>query len=149
MLLMLIFPLFSIWIDFKFYHQDIELILLIGKWFIFWSIGCRLFTAGLRQILKPSFTAETIFHLKETDSYVVVRELGTANICMGVAAIISLFIPQWRVVVAFSGGLFLGIAGIMHVLRRPDNPNQIIPMISNLLVFFIMLVYLVNEYLIS
>jgi len=143
-LLMLIFPTISILINFGFIQHDTNLISLIGKWFIFWAIGCRLLTAGLRQAFKPAFTAETIFHFKDKESFVIIRELGFANICTGLAAIISLMIPQWRIVIAFSGGLFLGIAGFIHIIRKPDNPNELIPMISNIFVFLIMVLYLIN-----
>ena len=148
-LLMLIFPAISILINFEFIQHDINLISLIGKWFIFWAIGCRFLTAGLRQAFKPAFTAETIFHFKNKESFVIIRELGFANICTGLTAIISFMIPQWRVVIAFSGGLFLGIAGLNHVVRKPDNPNELIPMISNIFVFLVMVLYLTNYIMIE
>jgi len=144
-LLMFLFPTISISIDAGFYQRNSNLIPLIGKWFIFWSIGCRLLTAGLKQVFNPSFTAETIFHFKNQESYVVIRELGFANICFGLTAVISLFLPSWRTAIAFSGGLFFGIAGLVHILRKPTNPNELIPLYSNVFVFFIILLYLINH----
>lgn len=41
----------------------------------------------------------------------------------------------------FSCGLFLGIAGINHLIRKPKNPNEWIPLISNLFVFPIPVMY--------
>jgi len=148
-LLMLIFPTISILIDVGFIHSETNLISLIGKWFIFWAIGCRLLTAGLKQAFKPAFTAETIFRLKDKESFVIIRELGFANICTGLTAIISLMIPQWRIVIAFSGGLFFGLAGFIHLVRKHDNSNELIPMISNIFIFLIMGMYLINYILIE
>ena len=31
---------------------------LVGKWFVFWMVGVRLFIAGVRQVAQPQFTAE-------------------------------------------------------------------------------------------
>lgn len=142
-LLMLILPLISILIDFEYFRHNNSLISLIGKWFIFWAVGLRQFTAGLRQIFKPRFTAETIFHITDKESHVIVRELGFANICFGLTAIISFYVPQWRIVVAFSSGLFFGIAGINHIIRKPSNPNELIPTISDIFVFVVMVLFLV------
>lgn len=64
---------------------------LIVVWLVFWGIGIRLITAGLRQILKPAFTAETIFNLRSAESHIVIRELGFANLTLGLMAGASLF----------------------------------------------------------
>jgi len=140
---MIFLPALSVIIDLRFNHYDNALILMIGKWFIFWAIGIRLLTAGLNQILRPGFTAESIFHLNNKESFVIIRELGIANTCSGLAAIISIFVSQWRIPAAFIGGLFLGIAGLQHLIRKPDNPNELIPMISNMFIFIIMAIYLI------
>ena len=62
-LLMLVFPLTSIAIVHVVFMVPISWG-LIGKWFVFWVVGVRLFTAGIRQVLKPAFTAQEIFHIK-------------------------------------------------------------------------------------
>jgi len=54
---------------------------LLGKWFIFYVVGVRLFLAGINQITKPEFTAKEIFHLESPESLPIVRELG---ICVSV-----------------------------------------------------------------
>ncbi len=95
-LLMFVLPIISILIDFWLGKQQFYLWMLIGKWFIFWAIGMRLLTAGLKQTITPSFTAQQIFHISDKKSYAIVRELGFANICFGTVGIISLFVPQWR-----------------------------------------------------
>ena len=139
LLLMLVLPSMSVGIDYSISTIHVSLIPLIGKWFIFWSIGVRLFSAGIRQVSKPAFTAETIFHITNEDSFVIVKELGFANICLGLIGIISLFIPDWRMASAFAGGLFMGIAGINHIIKKPEGINELIAMVSDIFIAIVMI----------
>ena len=113
----------------------------MGKWFIFWAVGLRLFIVGLRQVFNPAFTAKTIFHLSDTGSYVIVKELGFANICFGLIGMLSLLIPQWRIVSAFGSGIFYGIAGINHLVQKNTGANEKVALLSDLLIFFLLLIY--------
>ena len=116
---------------------------LTGKYFIFWAIGIRLFIAGIRQTTQPAFTAVKIFNIRNSEeSFVIIRELGFANICIGLIGILSLFNSEWRPVAAIAGGLYFGLAGIQHVAKGADSGNEVIAMISDLFVFGLMLVYL-------
>jgi hypothetical protein len=141
MAFMLFLPLLSISFD-HFRNDQKAIISLIGKWFVFWAIGVRLLTAGLRQAINPSFTAQNIFHITDKDGFVLVKELGYANICTGCLGIISLLIPTWRMPAAFTGGLFLGIAGINHIIKRPAGLNEAVAMISDLFIAIIMTMYI-------
>jgi hypothetical protein len=117
--------------------------LLIGKYFIFWAIGVRLVIAGLKQSLQPRFTAEQIFNIRNSEeSLAVVRELGFANICLGLAGILSLFRMEWRPVAAITGGLYFGLAGLLHVFRASASRNETIARISDLFIFGVVLLYL-------
>ncbi len=107
------------------------------RWFVFWGVGVRLLLAGLRQAIQPSFTAREIFHLASADAELIVRELGFANICLGLTAAVSGFVPGWRMAAAFAGGLYFGIAGVIHVGKRPATPNEWIALVSDLYIFAI------------
>src|ERR1700712_4786474 len=74
LLLTLIFPVTSILVEFWIKKIPIDPG-LIGKWFIFWSVGIRLLTAGIKQALDPQFTAYRIFNLQSAESFIVIREL--------------------------------------------------------------------------
>src|ERR1700722_12046450 len=115
---------------------------LMGKWFVFWSVGIRLFIAGLRQATKPAFTAREIFHFKSDDSFPIIKEIGFANISMGSVAILSLFLPSWRIPAAAAGGLYFGLAGCLHLFKKRDSTNETIAMISDLYIFLLMALYL-------
>jgi hypothetical protein len=140
-LLMLIFPVISIIIDSQ-SHQGQDLTALAGKWFVFWAIGIRLLLAGIRQAAKPAFTLAEIFHIKNKESEIIVRELGFANICFGITGVLSIFIPEWRAAAGFIGGLYMGIAGVYHIVKKPVSANEVIAMVSDIYIFIVLAVYL-------
>ncbi len=120
--------------------------MLIGKWFVFWTTGIRLFTAGISQSSNPAFTAR-IFKMKTLESYIVIRELGFANISLGVMGILSVINDHWRILAAITGCLFFGLAGIQHLFKKSDSTNEIIAMIGDLFVMIILLSYLISAVL--
>jgi hypothetical protein len=115
---------------------------LAGKWFLFWAVGIRLFIAGLRQATKPAFTAKKIFHMAGEESFPVIKELGLANICMGLINILSLWYPAWRLPAGIAGGLYFGFAGLMHFTKKPASRNELIALISDLFIFIVVGCYL-------
>ena len=115
---------------------------LIGKWFVFWAIGVRLFIAGVRQIIKPAFTAKEIFNISSEESFVIVKELGYSNFCMGLMGIFSVFNPCWTLIIAIGGGLYFGLAGVQHIIKKPVSTNETIALISDIWIFGVMLLYL-------
>jgi len=125
--------------------QTYETFELLGKWFIFSAVGLRLFFAGIKQAADPTFTAKQIFHIDVTDSYPILRELGFANICFGLVGIVSLFKPDWRIVSAFASGLYYGIAGLQHLIKKPVSKNEQFALWTDLLIFILLLIYFVMK----
>ena len=117
---------------------------IIGKWFIFSAVGLRLFIAGIKQTTDPAFTAKQIFHLDSEEAYPILRELGFANLCFGLVGILSLFFPPWRVVSAFASGLYYGIAGLQHLLKKPAGINETFALVTDLAIFIFLLIYFVK-----
>jgi hypothetical protein len=117
----------------------------IGRWFVFWAVGGRLFGAGIRQCLQPGFTARDIFHLGSPDAEVIVRELGFANVCMGSVGLISGFVPAWRAAAGCAGALYFGLAGAMHLRKRPATPNEWLALLSDLFVFVVVGAWLIHD----
>ena len=89
-LLMAVLPIASIVAESILARGGADLLWLIGKWFVFWSVGVRLMLAGLRQVFNPAFTAETIFGVKEKAALTIVRELGFGNLSIGLLGVLSL-----------------------------------------------------------
>jgi hypothetical protein len=117
---------------------------LAGKYFIGWAMGVRLLIAGFRQSIRPEFTAEQIFGLHDSrESLPFIRELGFANICMGLLGVVSFFNQEWRLPAAITGGLYFGLAGFLHVFRKAATFNELIAKISDLFIFGIALLYTV------
>ena len=115
--------------------------LLIGKWYVFWAVGVRLLLAGFRQVVQPRYTAQVILGLKSDESLLVVRELGFANLAMGLSGLLSLIFPAWRVPVALAAGVFYGLAGGNHVLQPHRNRLENVAMVSDLFACAVLLAY--------
>lgn len=120
---------------------------LFCKWFIFSAVGLRLFLAGIKQVKNPEFTAKQIFHIDSPDAFPILRELGFANICFGLVGLVSLFRPEWRIVSAFASGLYYGIAGIQHGLKKASGINEKFALWTDLLIFILLLIFFIKNLL--
>jgi hypothetical protein len=142
-LLTFIFPAIGFIVD-HLISKDRFTFELFCKWFVFSAVGLRLFLAGIRQITKPSFTAKEIFHIESPESFPIVRELGFANLCFGLVGIISLFSADWGIVSAFASGLYFGIAGLQHLIKKPVGKNETFALWTDLIIFVLLLIYFIK-----
>jgi hypothetical protein len=108
------------------------LIWFAGKWLVFWAGGVRLFLAGMRQVIQPRYTAETIFRVQSADG--IVRELGFANLAMGTLGLLSLPYPGLLLAAALSSGLYYAMAGIHHALHDRRSAERSAAMVTDVLV---------------
>ena len=130
-LTMVLLPIVSIGADAAL-HPAVPMMLLVGKWFVFWGVGVRLVLAGLRQFFQPAFTAREIFKMQSDEALILVRELGVANFGTGLVGLLSLMAPSFVLPVAISAGIFYGVAGIRHLLHRGRSGNETIAMVSDI-----------------
>ena len=135
-LLMLALPALSIAVEAS---GGATILALLGKWFVFWAVGMRLFLAGVRQIAQPKYTAQVILGLKSDEVLLVVRELGFANLSIGLVGLASLAIPAWQLAAALAGGTFYCLAGINHALQPHRNRTENVAMVSDLLAAVVLL----------
>ena len=142
--LLFVFPIISIITEMFLFKSSTGILLLVGKWFVFWAVGIRLFTAGLRQAIQPRFTAENILGIKGSDQFIVVQELGFANISMGALGMITIFNGNWIMPAAIVGSLFYGFAGIRHMFSKERNVLENTAMVSNIFIFAVLLIYLIR-----
>jgi hypothetical protein len=105
---------------------------VLAKWFVFWGVGVRLVLAGVRQILQPRFIAETILGIKGDDALIVIRELGFANVAIGMLGIVSILLKSWLSPALVAGAVFYGLAGINHAREQHRSRNENIAMVSDL-----------------
>ena len=142
LLLMVLLPIISIGEEHFYLHSALPPMSLVGKWFVFWSAGIRLFFAGVRQFLQPRFTTEQIFGIRSEDALPFVRELGAANLGTGIIGIASLAKPSFILPVAITATVFYGIAGIRHAADRGRTRNQNIAMMSDLFASLVLVTYI-------
>ena len=141
LLLMFVLPALSVVNERYFLGSDAGLLLLTGKWFVFWGVGIRLISAGARQAMNPKYTAETILGLKTSESWVVVRELGFANIAIGTVALGSIHAHHWLTPAALAGTIFYGLAGVQHLVTKNRNRLENVAMLSDLFACSILSAY--------
>jgi hypothetical protein len=145
LLLLLVFPVASIFFEALWLRGGADLMFLIGKWFVFWPVGVRLLLAGIRQVAQPAFTAESIFDIKDPSAHAVVREIGFGNLAMGTLGLASLPQTAWLVPAAIVGGLYYGLAGAGHVFRGQRNFNEQTALVSDLLIFLVLAVFVASR----
>lgn len=140
LLLMLIFPIAGVGIE---HHATpaTPLLLLIGKWFVFFAVGWRLGIAGLRQTIQPRFTAEQIFDTSDPGALKLVRELGFANLGAGIVGIMSLWLPAFVLPAAIASGIFYAAAGLLHAIQKDRGLNENVAMVSDLWIAAILAAY--------
>lgn len=143
-LLLLVLPVASIAVETMMYGG--ELMRYIAKWFVFWAVGVRLFLAGVRQTMQPQFTAESIFGIKEPAAQFIAREVGFGNLAMGTLGLASLFLPGWIIPAALVGGLYYGLAGCGHALRRERNAKETAALISDVFMAILLLALVVAAF---
>lgn len=140
-LFMLVLPIVSIVQDVA--TGDTELVIAIGKWFVFWGVGWRLATAAIHQLLRPSFTAKDIFAIDDPKASALVLEIGFGNLAIGIPAIASIYFPEWVPALALAGAIFYALAGIQHVRNKASTRAEIAAMASDLWLAAVLLFYLV------
>lgn len=116
-------PLISIIAD-MFIFKETKLPQVVLKWCVFYGVGLRLLTCGMKQALNPGFTAKSIFAVTDEKAFSIVRELGFANICSGLIGTSSLFIPSFRYAAAILGGSYFLLALIQHLVRKNKNSTE-------------------------
>jgi hypothetical protein len=137
-LLLLILPAGCVIVEALWFGSSTDLLLLVGKWLVFWAVGARLFLAGVRQVLRPQITAEQIFAIKDSAALPIMREVGFGNLAMGTLGLATLTVPAWTMPAAVVGGLYYGLAGAGHLLRGERNFAGQAAMISDFLVFAVL-----------
>jgi hypothetical protein len=144
-LLLLVIPAACVLVEALVLASPASLMDLVGKWFTFWACGVRLFLAGVMQVAKPQFTAGSIFGIKDDAALGIVREVGFGNLAIGTLGLASLALPQWVVPAALAGGLYYGLAGIGHVMRAKRNAKEQVALVSDLLIFLLLAVFVVSR----
>jgi hypothetical protein len=144
-LLMLVLPAVSVALEALRTPGGADLMALIGKWFTFWAVGARLFLAGVTQSLRPKFTAQSIFDIKDQGALAIVREVGFGNLAIGALGLASLIKPHWVAPAAIAGGLYYGLAGLGHLFRPNRSFKEQTALVSDLAIFVLLAVFIASR----
>lgn len=132
-------PILGVINDICILKSRINIFNLMLKWFVFSGVGLRLLSAGLKQAANPSFTAKEIFKVNDERSFPIVREIGFANISLGLIGVLSFCLPGFRLAAAISGGLYFGLAGCLHLFSKKRSKDEVFAMVSDYFIFFVLL----------
>jgi len=141
--LVFVLPLLSAGVE-HYIDHSLQTIQMIGKWFVFWTTGIYLFASGVRQASNPEFTGMSIFRLSSRESYVMMKQLGFANMALGAMGILSVINDQWRVIAAITGGLYFGLGSSLYLFSAPAGKNQLVTQLYYWMVSAGLLAYLVT-----
>jgi hypothetical protein len=141
--LMVVAPIVSIVVELLVAHGSADPLFVVGKWFLFWGAGVRLFIAGVSQVFRPAFTAQNILGETTPTANHLVQELGFANLGIGLAAILGAWVPGWPVPVAIVPAVFLTAAGIRHIAKSDKNTKELVATLTDLLVGVVLAVFVV------
>jgi hypothetical protein len=109
-------------------------VLVFGTWWAFWGVGTRLLVAGVAQVSGKGPTSAILgATTSSVEMQQLTRELGTANIGMGIAGLLAL-VPGWAVPAGLAGGIFLLIAGAMHLPKKGKNAQETLATWTDLIV---------------
>ncbi|MFZ4895432.1 DUF6790 family protein [Plantibacter sp. Mn2098] len=109
-------------------------VLVFGKWWVFWGVGTRLLVAGVVQVSGNGMTSAILgATTPSVQEQQLTRELGFANVAMGLAGLLA-FVSGWALPAGLAGGVFLLIAGIMHVPKRGKNAQETLATWTDLIV---------------
>jgi hypothetical protein len=118
---------------------------LPAKWLIFWGVGIRLFTAGLKQASTPEHMAIQILKLRTRESFVVIRELGFAKIALGIMGILSVLNDNWRMLAAIASMIFFGFSALQHSIRKPGCSKECIALLYDAFITVCLAIYLLTQ----
>lgn len=134
----LIIPLIAVIVSMAVTEQG--LLTALSKWIAFSFIGLRLVGAGLKQIFSSEFTSREIFGIEDDKAKYLVVELGFANTIIGTLGIISLFVSNLQIPISFVSGAYYLLDGILHIVKKSKNNEEIFAMVTDLYAALILLV---------
>jgi len=140
-LLLAILPLLSAAAEHHFVHASISIILL-GKWFMFWTIGIRLLIKGFVQVIRSRRNGNSSL-LSKDETWEVAKILGLAKMALAGMGFLCVVNDQWSLLATITVGVYLGLTGFQHDFKRPSTTTGWMNMSYDVLVFSVIAVCLV------
>jgi hypothetical protein len=109
----------------------------------------RVLDGGHSLVVGRNFTGVSAFFHRIGDFGIgdpaaekLLRELGYANVAMGIGGVLSLMLPAWIAPAGLTGGLVLGLAGIKHAMNSRRNAKENVAMTTDLWIACVIALYL-------
>jgi hypothetical protein len=119
--LLFILPALFILVHAFAYGDTLPIMLIIGKWFVFFAVGARLVGIGIRQILRPRASAKREFAVTDEHASRIMRILGLVHLSIGLVGVLSLFNTGWIIPSAIVGAFYYGFMGVQNFLTKEKN----------------------------
>lgn len=156
----LVLPIGFTWLDFQLSTspyfgstpaQVTELFYFLGKWYVFWAGGVRLFLSGFGQTLGVRLTRKRQVEIESAPSEQIAQGVGFAKLLIGLLCIateIAISAPGQLYAIIFPAaavvaGLFYALSGLQHIRMHKRNARQALAMVTDLLVSSVLAVFLV------
>ncbi len=126
----------------------LDIFYYLGKWYVFWAGGVRLFASGLRQTLGPRLRHKQPVEVDREPSERTAQRLSLVKLLIGALCIATEFVfsvpfmPSVATLPAgvVAAGAFYGLSGLHHVRTPTRNARQTLAMVTDLLVFAVLAV---------
>ena len=134
----LILPGIFIIIHATFYGDTLPLMLIVGKWMVFFAVGTRFLWIGGRQLLRPRASSAREFGVIHEDAARIMRTLALANLSFGLLGLVSLFNAEWIVPAALLGAFYYGFLAAHDFATKGKNLNGYLSTGSNAFVCLVL-----------
>lgn len=134
-------PLVSLIIEHKINDVEIQAG-LVGKWFVFWTVGIRLLIGGVVQILAALRQGNTIL-LRSNAGSDTRKIVGIVKMALAVLGFLCIINDKWSLLAAVTAGFYIGLAGFQHDFKKPVTKEGWLYMAYDGLVFLMITLCLV------
>lgn len=136
-----VLPLLSAAAEYHFAKVNISAA-LVGKWFIFWTVGIRFLVAGFIQVIRQGRGGSAIL-LQGDQSGEFGKILGLVKMFLAGLAFLCMMKESWSLLAAITVGIYVGLAGFQHDFKKPGTAEGWISMIYDMIVFVVITTCLV------
>lgn len=116
---------------------------IYAKWVIFWGIGLRYIISGFYFVYDPFQIGKESRSGHDAIARLA-KDLGWAEVCIGLLGVVSLFEPGIRWVAGMVGGLLSGITGARHFTLDTLSKKDRLWTYINIVVFILVIIYLID-----
>lgn len=143
----IILPLICILIEIAVFKRQSKAIIFKNtflKWLCFWVVGFNAISVGVMQAFNPVYTANLL--CVTMSDFIVVEELGLAQLGIGIVALLSLKWVKFRKPAVMAYGIFIFGCTVIHFLRFPViNMGEIISTLNDIWILIVAALIVINK----